>query len=58
MIDQTPIEFEFATSEAAAAYDAWFRAKVEKALASKAPHIPHDDMMAMARNTIDRHRAK
>jgi hypothetical protein len=54
----TPIESEFASTEEAAAYDAWFRAKVEKAMASTAPRIPHDQVMAEARRIIDRHRAK
>lgn len=54
----TPIESEFASTEEAAAYDAWFRAKVEKAMASTAPRIPHDQVMAKARRIIDRHRAK
>lgn len=58
MADLTPIESEFATSEDAAAYEAWFRAKVERALASTAPRIPHDEAMAMVRKTIDRHRSK
>jgi hypothetical protein len=56
VVQLTPIESEFATSEDAAAYDAWFRAKVERAMASKAPRIPHDEVMAMARAVIDRHR--
>jgi hypothetical protein len=54
----SPIESEFATTEDAAAYDAWFRAKVEKAMASTAPKIPHDQVMAEARRIIDRHRTK
>lgn len=58
MTDLTPIESEFATTEEAAAYDAWFRAKVEKAMASTAPRVPHDQVMAEARRIIDRHRAK
>lgn len=58
MTDLTPIESEFATTEEAEAYDAWFRAKVERAMASKAPKIPHDQVMAEARRIIDRHRAK
>lgn len=56
--DLTPIESEFATSEDAAAHDAWFRAKVERAMASTQPGIPHDEVMAMARKIIDRHRAE
>jgi hypothetical protein len=55
---RTPIESEFATTEEADAYDAWFRAKVARAMASTAPCIPHDRVMAEARRIIDRHRAK
>ena len=54
----TPIESEFATTEEAAAFDAWFRAKVEKAMASTEPGIPHEEVMAMARAIIDRHRGR
>ena len=54
----TPIESEFATTEEAAAYDAWFRAKVEKAMASKEPGIPNDQVMAEMREIIDHHRQK
>jgi len=54
----TPIESEFATIEEAAAYDAWFHAKVEKAMASKEPGIPHDQVMAEMREIIDHHRQK
>jgi len=54
----TPIESEFATTDEAAAYDAWFRAKVEKAMASKEPGIPNDQVMAEMREIIDHHRQK
>lgn len=53
----TPIESEFATSEDAAVYDAWFRTKVERAMASTAPKIPHDQVVEAMRAIIDRHRA-
>jgi len=53
----TPIESEFDTSEEAEAHDAWVRAKVEKAINSKKPRIPHDQVMAMARAVIDKHKA-
>lgn len=52
----TPIESEFATSEDAAAYDAWFRAKVERAMASEEPSIPHDIVMAEMQAIIERAR--
>ena len=50
----TPIESEFATTEEAEAYDAWFRAKIEAAMASKKPGIPHDQVMARMQAIIDR----
>ena len=56
MTDLTPIESEFATSEDAAAHDAWFRAKVARAMASEAPGIPHDQVMAETRAIIERAR--
>lgn len=58
MTKLSPIESEFATTEEAEAYDAWFRAKVEKAMASTAPRIPHDEVMARAQAIIDKHKAK
>ena len=54
-----PIISEFETEEQAAAYDAWFRAQVEEALAEKGPGIPHAEAMARIRKTIEeRSRAK
>ncbi len=54
----TPIESEFATSEDAATYDAWFRAKVERAMTSKEPSIPHAEVMAMAQAILDKHKPR
>lgn len=54
MTKLTPIESEFATTEEAEAYDAWFRAKVETRLASKSSGIPHDEAMARMQRIIDR----
>jgi len=56
MAHPTPIESEFATIEDAAAYDAWFRAKVERAMASKEPSIPHEIVMAEMQAIIERAR--
>lgn len=40
------------------AYDAWFRAKVQEALADPRPVTPHDQVMQEARALIDgKHRA-
>ena len=49
-----PIESQFVTSEDAAAYEAWFCAKVERAMASTEPGIPHDIVMAEMQAIIDR----
>ncbi|MDO6413734.1 stability determinant [Sphingomonas sp. BIUV-7] len=49
----TPIESEFATSEDAEAHDRWFREKVEVALASTAPPVAHDEVIAEARKIIE-----
>lgn len=47
-----PIESEFASTEEAEAYDVWFRAKVQAALDSDKPKIPHDEAMAQVRAAI------
>jgi DNA-damage-inducible protein J len=39
-----------------AAYDAWFRAKVQEALADTRPTIPHQQVMDDAQGLIDRKR--
>jgi hypothetical protein len=51
-----PAKPDFATCEDAAAYDAWFRAKVERAMAPKEPGIPNDVVMAELRALMDKHR--
>lgn len=53
----SPIVSEFETEEDAAAYDAWFRAQVEAALASTEPDIPHEQVVAEIDAIIERHRA-
>jgi hypothetical protein len=55
---QSPIVSEFASSEEAAAYDAWFRAKVAASLADDRPTIPHDEAMARVRKTLEKRRPK
>lgn len=55
MPDLNPIESECSTSEDAAAYDVWFRAKVERTMASDTPSIPHAEVMAMAQAILDKH---
>ncbi|WP_062731190.1 type II toxin-antitoxin system RelB family antitoxin [Sphingobium abikonense] len=54
MTKLTPIESEFATTEEAEAYDAWFRATIEARMTSDNPRIPHDEAMARMQAIIDR----
>ena len=49
---------EFETQEQADSYDHWFRAKVQEAIDSKKPRIPHDQVMAEMWETIEQHSAK
>jgi hypothetical protein len=56
MGELSPIESEFATTEDAEAHDSWFRAKVEAALRTERPKIPHDQAMATARAVIEKKR--
>lgn len=37
---------EFETEEQAVDHDRWFRAKVQEAIDSKKPRLPHDQAMA------------
>ena len=48
-----PLISEFATQADADSYDLWFRAKVQEALDSKKPHIPHDKVMAEVRAMLE-----
>jgi hypothetical protein len=52
MTKLSPIVSEFATTEDADAHDLWFRARVEAALASGGPAIPHDAVMAEIREML------
>lgn len=56
MAKLSPIVSEFASTEEAAAHDAWVRAKVEARLADKAPGVPHDEVMARMQAILDRHK--
>ena len=58
MVELAPTEHECAASHDAASYDAWFRAKVEKAMTSTEPGIPHDQVMAMMQEIIEKHRPR
>ncbi|MFT4178460.1 MAG: antitoxin [Thermomonas sp.] len=43
---------EFETEEQAESYDRWFRAKVQAAMKSDRPRVPHDEAIARVRATI------
>ena len=47
-----PLISEFATQADADSYDAWFRTKVQEALDSKKPLLPHDQVLAEMRGII------
>ena len=53
-----PIVCEFETEEDAAAYDLWFRAQLEEALASDGPLIPHEQILAETRAILEKHRLR
>ncbi|HEY1224080.1 MAG TPA: hypothetical protein VGE54_02530 [Brevundimonas sp.] len=54
----SPIESEFASTEEAEAYDAWFRSKVQKSLADPRPPIPHDEAVARIDAVLAKHTPK
>ena len=56
MPEPSPIDSGFASAEEAEAYDAWFRAKVERSLADPRPPIPHEQVMAEMKALIDSYR--
>jgi hypothetical protein len=58
MAKLSPIESEFDSTEAADAYDAWFRAKIEPRMTSKTPGIPQDEAMARMQAILDRRKAR
>lgn len=58
MAKLSPIESEFASTEEAEAYDVWFRAKVQAALDSDEPDIPHEQVVAEMRALIESKRRR
>ena len=55
----SPIESEFADSEEEAAYDSWYRAKVQLSLDDPGPMIPHAEAMQWIKDRMEeRERAK
>ena len=53
-----PLVSEFETQEQADAYDVWYCTKVQEAIDSKKPRIPHDQVMAEMWAVIDQHAQK
>jgi hypothetical protein len=52
----SPIVSEFETEEQEASYDQWFRAKVEEALHSENPRLPHDAAMVKVQAMLEERR--
>ena len=52
----SPIVSEFETAEQEVSYDHWFRAKVEEALHSEKPRLPHDAAMAKVQDMLEERR--
>lgn len=48
---------EVDTEAQAASHDRWFRAKVEEAMSSTQPRLPHDQAMAKVNAELDARRA-
>ncbi len=53
MVALSPLESEFASTEEAAAYEGWLRAKLARAVADQTPKTPHDEAMARMRQLIE-----
>lgn len=52
----SPIVSEFETEEQELSYNLWFRDKVEEALHSKKPRLPHDAAMANVQTMLEERR--
>jgi hypothetical protein len=50
---RSPIVSEFETEEQEASYDLWFRAKVQEALHSESPRLPHDAAVAKVQAMLE-----
>ena len=49
---------EFETEEQETSYNQWFRAKVEEALHSEKPRLPHDAAMVKVQTLLEERRKK
>ena len=52
----SPIVSEFETEEQETSYNHWFKAKVEEALHSEKPRLPHDAAMTKVQAMLDERR--
>ncbi len=52
----SPIVSEFETEEQETRYNQWFRAKVEEALHSEKPRLPHDAAMVKVQALLEERR--
>ena len=53
---QSPIVSEFEAAGQEASYNQWFHAKVEEALRSDKPRLPHDAAMAKVQAMLEKRR--
>ena len=53
---QSPIVSEFETQEQQESYNQWFRAKVEEAMQSEKPRLPHDAAVAKVQAELKQRR--
>jgi hypothetical protein len=58
MNEYSPLTSEFGSAEEEAAYDEWLKKKVEASLADGRPTIPHDQVMAEVRATLEKAKAR
>ena len=52
----SPVVSQFDTEEQEASHDQWFRAKVEEAMRSEKPRLPHDAAMVKVQAMLDERR--
>ena len=54
----SPIVSQFDTKEDEASHEQWFSAKVEEAMCSEKPRLPHDAAMATVQALLEERRKK
>ncbi len=55
-VSPSPIVSQFDTEEQEASHDQWFRAKVEEAMHSEKPRLPHDAAMTKVQAILEERR--